>query len=131
MTAPTEITTDTRPRIPFVLPDGEPVVIIFDHGERIPTTTFQRKGGEVVTATRLSETDAAWWENVARTLREERARAMAAALDQAAEAFDADARAATSTASERLYPYEVAWRLRGMAKLAMERATPKSPEGQS
>jgi hypothetical protein len=42
--------SDTRPRIPYVLPDGTEAPIIFDHGERVTdTVTFALRGGEVIT----------------------------------------------------------------------------------
>ena len=45
---------DTRPRVPFVLPDGTVVSIIFDVGEEIPSIVpFQIKGGSIVEARRV------------------------------------------------------------------------------
>jgi len=44
---------DSRPRAPYILPDGTEVRIIFDHGEAQPEkVTFQLRDGTVVFATR-------------------------------------------------------------------------------
>ncbi len=45
---------DSRPRHDYVLPSGEIVAIIFDHGEQAPPTiTFQIADGTIVTATKV------------------------------------------------------------------------------
>lgn len=57
-TPATSAAVDTRPRVDYVLPSGERVKIIFDHGDTYPATvTYQLVGGEIVNATRVAPTD--------------------------------------------------------------------------
>jgi hypothetical protein len=45
---------DSRPRVLYVLPSGEVVPVIFDHGDAHPfEITYTLEGGKVVTARRL------------------------------------------------------------------------------
>ncbi len=44
---------DTRPRHEFRLSDGTAVRLIFDHDDRVPSSTSFVLGGEIVVATRV------------------------------------------------------------------------------